>query len=76
MHSHAQSPDYFIVNAQVIKRFKKWEIYLGGENLTGFTQHDPILAADDPFGSKFDATRIWGPIMGRKIYTGIRFVIK
>jgi len=70
------SPVYTILNAQVTKFFKRWEIYLGGENLTNYTQHNPIIAADDPFGPYFDASNIWGPISGIKIYAGVRFLLK
>jgi hypothetical protein len=55
--------------------FKKWEFYLGGENLTNFKQKHPIIDAQNPFSSKFDATNIWGPIMGINIYAGVRFSI-
>lgn len=71
-----QSPAYTILNAQITKYFKKWNIYLGGENLTNFVQHNPIIAFDDPFGQYFDASQIWGPLIGRKIYLGLRYVIK
>jgi hypothetical protein len=64
------------MNAQVTRVFKKWEIYAGAENLTGFTQDNPIVSAENPFSSTFDATNVWGPIMGRKIYAGIRYSIK
>ncbi len=66
------SPVYVILNAQVSKFFRKWDFYLGVENLTGYTQDDPIIAADDPFGDYFDATQVWGPVVGRKFYAGIR----
>jgi len=68
-------PAYTIVNAQVTKYFRKWSIYVGGENLLGFTQDNPIVAADDPFGEYFDASMVWAPIMGRKFYLGLRFAI-
>lgn len=69
------SPSYVVINAQVTKYFRKWNIYLGAENLTDFTQTDPVIAADDPFGEYFDSSIVWGPIMGRKIYAGIKFKI-
>lgn len=72
----AQSPMYTILNAQITKYFRKWNIYLGAENLGDFVQNDPIIAADDPFGEYFDSSIVWGPIMGRKIYAGIKFQIK
>jgi len=71
-----KSPDYFIMHMQLTKRWKLFDFYTGIENLTNFTQQDPIIAADDPFGSHFDASMIWGPITGRMFYAGMRFRIK
>ncbi|MFO7721778.1 MAG: TonB-dependent receptor [Bacteroidales bacterium] len=70
------SPAYTIYNAQITKYFRHWNIYVGGENLSSFVQHHPIIASDDPFGQYFDASQIWGPLLGRKIYIGIRYLIK
>jgi hypothetical protein len=36
----------------------------------------PIIAHNDPFGNYFDASMIWGPIMGRMYYAGLRYKIK
>jgi outer membrane receptor for ferrienterochelin and colicin len=69
-------PAYTIINAQVTKYFRKWSIYIGGENLLNFTQDNPIVAAEDPFGEYFDASMVWAPIMGRKLYLGLRFAIE
>ena len=71
-----RSPEYTIINAQITKYFRHWEIYIGGENLTNFKQDNPIIAADDPFGEYFDSSMVWGPIIGRKIYAGIRIRIE
>jgi outer membrane receptor protein involved in Fe transport len=71
----AESPEFVTMNAQVTRVFKRWEMYAGGENLTSFTQDNPIISPDNPFGNTFDATNVWGPIMGRKIYAGIRYSI-
>jgi outer membrane receptor for ferrienterochelin and colicins len=70
------SPAYTIINAQVTKYFKKWNIYLGGENLTNFKQDDPIIAADQPFSEYFDSSQIWGPVSGMNIYAGVRYTLK
>ena len=51
-------------------------MYIGGENLTNFTQPNPIINADNPFEDGFDASLIWGPVMGRNIYVGVRYKIK
>ncbi|MVM37690.1 TonB-dependent receptor plug domain-containing protein [Spirosoma sp. HMF3257] len=69
------APGYYNLNAQISRAFRSgWEIYLGGENLTGFRQLNPIVAANDPFGARFDAgSQVWGPITGRMIYMGFRF---
>ena len=72
----AESPEFVTMNAQITRVFKKWEIYAGAENLANFTQDDPIISPDNPFSSAFDATNIWGPIFGRKIYAGMRFSIR
>ena len=69
------SPVYTIVHAQVSRFFRKWSVYAGVENLTDFVQKDPIIAWDDPFGKHFDSSMVWGPIMGRKLYAGIRLTL-
>ncbi|MCD4729766.1 MAG: hypothetical protein K8R74_04135, partial [Bacteroidales bacterium] len=64
-----------IIHAQVLRKFSKWEVYLGAENLTNYKQESPILAADDPFGDYFDSSMVWGPVIGRSINAGVRFII-
>ena len=71
-----QSPVYSMLNGQITYIYKKWDLYLGGENITNFKQTNPIIDAENPFGTEFDATRIWGPIMGVNIYAGIRYNLK
>jgi outer membrane receptor for ferrienterochelin and colicins len=66
------SPAYTIIHAQVSRFFRKWSVYAGVENLTDFVQKDPIIAAEDPFGNYFDSSMVWGPILGRKLYAGVR----
>ena len=71
------SPSYIQMNAQVTKVFSDvFEVYLGGENLTNYMQHDAIVDAANPFAKDFDASMIWGPMMGRNIYIGIRYKVK
>ena len=69
------SDPFYVINSQVTKKFKTYDVYIGGENLLNYKQENPILAGDDPFGSNFDASIIWAPVMGRLIYTGIRLKI-
>lgn len=67
------SPNYYLLHFQVSYRTKKFEFYTGCENATNFTQQNPIIAANEPYGKYFDATLIWGPLMGRKIFAGLRY---
>ena len=66
---------YVILNAQITKYFRSWSIYVGAENMTNYTQKNPIIAADMPFGDNFDATMIWGPVDGYKVYLGMRWAL-
>ena len=67
------APAFINLNAQVSRSFRRWDVYLGGENLSNFTQKDPIVTPDNPFGSRFDAGSAWGPVIGRVIYVGTRY---
>ncbi len=69
------SPSFVIMNFQATKVFRKFELYAGAENLFDFRQLNPIIHPENPFGNSFDATNIWGPIQGRRIYAGIRLSI-
>jgi outer membrane receptor for ferrienterochelin and colicins len=72
----AQSPNFFLLNAQITKVWKeRFDVYLGSENLLNYKQENPIIAADQPFSEFFDASLIWGPVMGRNIYLGLRYRI-
>jgi outer membrane receptor for ferrienterochelin and colicin len=63
------------VNAQITRWFRKFSIYLGGENLTGFRQKQTIIGADKPWSEKFDPTMVWGPVHGAMFYLGFRLKI-
>ena len=71
----AFSDRYYLLNGQVTRAFKRWEIYVGGENLLNYRQPNPIVGAANPFGEEFDASMVWGPTIGRVIYSGLRFKI-
>lgn len=74
--SRPDSPVYLTANAQITRNFRNWSLYLGGENLTNYMQHHPILSASNPFDPAFDASVIWGPLMGIKVYAGLRYTIE
>jgi outer membrane receptor for ferrienterochelin and colicins len=65
--------DYTILNSQLTRFFRTWSVYAGVENLTNFVQENPIIDVANPFSTKFDATNIWGPTHGRKLYVGFRW---
>ena len=70
-----RSQEYMMVHAQITRKFKHFEVYVGGENLNNFRQHNPVISPDNPFGEEFDASMVWGPIFGRMVYVGFRFLI-
>ena len=70
---------------QITKYFRTWSIYLGAENMTNFTQDNPIVGATveheghrlvDPSSSSYDASMIWAPIHGWKLYLGFRWALE
>lgn len=68
-------PSYTIMNAQITRYFRYWSIYAGAENLTDYIQKHAVIGHENPFAPGFDATRIWGPVSGRRIYMGVRFTL-
>jgi len=71
-----ESEFYTIMHSQITKNWRRLSIYAGAENLLNYTQPDPIIAADNPFSSDFDASGVWGPLAGRMFYAGLRYYIK
>ena len=74
-----RSPAYQMYFAQISKKTKRLDVYVGCENIFDYKQNynegeilSPIIEPDNPFSANFDASRIWGPLMGRKLYAGIR----
>ncbi|MBC7555124.1 MAG: TonB-dependent receptor plug domain-containing protein [Taibaiella sp.] len=70
------STPYTTVNVQATLRWKTLDIYAGCENLAGYRQPNPIIAADNPFSKYFDLSSVWGPVRGREFYIGARYTIK
>ncbi len=84
------SPVYPMFYAQVTRKFRGIDVYAGVENIGGYRQHDAIINADSPFefytrwaenrwanieSTMFDASNVWGPLMGRKFYIGLRYTL-
>ncbi len=72
---HSTAPAYININAQITKLLGRWEIYFGGENLTNYVQHTPIIASQEPYGTYFNASQVWGPLMGIRGFVGVRYSI-
>jgi len=64
------------MNSQITYVLKKIEVYGGVENLLDYRQLHPIINANQPFSNSFDATQVWGPIEGRRVYAGLRYTLK
>ncbi|MCM1490302.1 MAG: TonB-dependent receptor [Muribaculum sp.] len=61
------------LNAHITRNFRHWSVYVGGENLTGYRQKNPVVGASNPWGRDFDATMIYGPLHGAMFYVGFRY---
>lgn len=70
-----ESPTYPMLFAQITKKFKSIDVYAGAENLTNFRQKDAIIDAQDPTLPSFNASCVWGPLMGIKVYAGLRYTL-
>ncbi len=70
-----QSPSYGLLSAQVTKVFKKWELYVGGENLTNYVQDNPIIDAANPNSPFFNGSQVYAPTFGIRGYVGLRLMI-
>ncbi len=69
------SPAYPVFFAQVTRKFKGVDVYVGGENLTNYKQKNPIIGWENPYSTDFNASQVWGPILGWKVYAGMRFTL-
>lgn len=70
-----ESPVYPMFFAQVTKKFRDLEVYVGAENLTNYKQENPIIDAYNPYSENFNASIIWGPLMGTRVHAGLRFTL-
>ena len=82
LYKNGRTPVYPLLYAQVTRRFKGWDVYFGAENLTNFRQKNVILGSVkdengyvNAFQPSFDASCVWGPLMGIKAHVGFRFTL-
>ena len=75
------SPIYPMFFAQVSYKMSNLTLYAGCENIANYMQgHNghgqaPILGGDYPYNPGFNSSAVWGPLMGRKFYIGLRLNI-
>lgn len=69
------SPRYPMFYAQVSRKLGKFDLYVGCENIADYIQKDPIRGAENPYSAAFNSMNVWGPLMGRKFYIGMRLNI-
>lgn len=72
---NTNSKTYSVFNMQVTRNWRDFELYLGAENLLDFRQQHYIVGSSDPNTGFFDASYIWGPVEGRRVYVGFRYKI-
>ena len=72
------SPIYPMFFAQVSYKISNLTLYVGCENIANYVQghkghgQAPILGSEAPFQQGFNSSAVWGPLMGRKFYIGLR----
>jgi len=66
---------FSILNIQTTHFFRGGSVYLGVDNVFDFRNTHPFIDSQNPRSDNFDATMVWGPVHGRKIYAGIRYNI-
>ncbi len=67
------SPAYPMFFVQVSRKIRSTEIYAGCENIANYYQPTAIISADNPYSTAFNSSVVWGPLMGRKFYIGLRY---
>jgi outer membrane receptor for ferrienterochelin and colicin len=71
------APSFAVINAQITRTFSStFELYVGGENIGNYKQNNGIVQSDNPFGTYFDSSMLYGPVFGQMYYAGLRFKIK
>ena len=75
------SPIYPMFFAQVSYKMSNLTLYLGCENIANYLQganghgNLPIVGGNAPYAEGFNSSQVWGPLMGRKFYIGLRLNI-
>lgn len=81
MDNPTLSPIYPMFFAQVSYKMSNLTLYLGCENIANYLQGTnghgnlPIVGGNAPYAEGFNSSQVWGPLMGRKFYIGLRLNI-
>jgi len=62
-----------LMTSSDFNKLNDFDFYIGGENLLEYKQDNPILNYENPSSDSFDASLIWAPVNGRRIYFGLRY---
>ena len=67
------SEPYALVHASLNRSFRTEQggrhiLTIGVQNVMDATQRNPLLGIEDPFGEAFDASRVYGPLEGRRAF--------
>lgn len=63
------------LSAQVTRRFRHCDVFVGGENLTNRMQYDAVRGGENPWAPTFEPTLVYGSPAGYMLYGGVRFKI-
>ena len=79
MNNPTLSPIYPMFFAQVSYKISNLTLYLGCENIANYLQgvggHGNAPIVGEPYQEGFNSSQVWGPLMGRKFYIGLRLNI-
>ena len=62
-----------LFNSQITNSNNNFDLYIGVENISNYVQENPIISSENPDSDDFDASLIYGPVMGRLFYAGLRY---
>ena len=71
--TYTKSDWFMIFNSQITNSNNNFDLYIGVENLSNYVQENPIISSENPDSVDFDASLIYGPVMGRLFYAGLRY---
>ena len=66
----SHSTPYVLCHVSGGRKFGRGTFRFGIKNLTNTSQPTPIIGAESPFDESFDASRVYGPIEGRRMFVG------